>query len=334
MLLHPNTRVSFSATSAVALDANKVPRQSYRKELIRTGQFVKDSENLDFEVTSDTLKHWAASFQQMKQNGVKVPIPNTHAAAGDADQNRGYVTDMFVVDDSLVMTCEMIGREGIEAAAKCDVSIWCPPKLRDGDGNEYKIPIEHVALCTDPVITGLGDFIPLAASKRAKEPNMDLTKIKKALSIAEELTLENAEALILSAHEALTKKLTTLGEQFDAFKATAGDKTPKPDAALVSLSADNRNMKLAALVEAARITPAVRDKLAKLFVDEAPLTLALSNGTAGLFNEIVEALRENDPVKLGESSKAQTLALSSPIVSDEKNPLMADAQQRLDASKA
>ncbi len=140
----------------------------YRKELIRVGSYVKVEDGIEFEVTHRTLRHWIGEFARMKANGVRVPIPNGHHNAGNADQNRGYVEALIVDGDALYMECRLIGRDAIQAAERADVSIFVPPQLVDGKGNVYVQPIEHVALCTDPVVPGLGEFVPLAAS-RAKE---------------------------------------------------------------------------------------------------------------------------------------------------------------------
>lgn len=330
VILYPDTKVAFSATSSI-VDVDGVPRRKFRKDLIRVGTYVKDAADLEFQVTRDTLDHWVARFVEMKENGVRVPIPNTHKSAGDADQNRGYVDDIFIDGDTLVMACEMIGEDGIEAAAKSDVSIYSPEEIVDGKGIRYERPIEHVALCTDPVVPGLGEFIPLAASLRVKEQEMDLEKIKKALGIKEDLTVDNVEELILSKHDAMVGELKKLSDEFTAFKASATKEITKPDEALVSLSADNRRMKLEGLVEAAKITPAVRDKLVKIFVDTEPLTLALSNGTAKQFDSIFEALKDNDPVKLKEQTGRQ-VELSSGM-EPKANPLMVDAERRAKDAK-
>lgn len=139
--------------------------QRFRKRLIGIGHFVKPADNIEFDVTRRTLEHFAEQFRRMKANGVQVPVPDGHKNAGSADHNRGYVEDMFIEGDSLVGVLRMIGPDAIAAAQRCDVSIFAPPVLIDGRGNRYERPIEHVALCTDPVVPGLGEFIPLAASK-------------------------------------------------------------------------------------------------------------------------------------------------------------------------
>lgn len=336
MILYPDTRLSFSPTSATVQGDDGVPRRKFRKDLIKTGTYVKDSEGIEFQITSDTLRHWVQQFSQMKANGVKVPIPSGHKNAGDADKNRGYVEDIFIVGDMLVMSCEMIGKEGIEAAAKSDVSIYSPEDLKDGHGTVYERPIEHVALCTDPVVPGLGEFIPLAASQSAKGKAMDLKKIKEVFNIEEDLTPENVEALVLSKHADTVKTLEELGAKLKVLEVSLEKKDgPKPDPQLVSLSSDNRKMKLEGLVAAGRITPAVLAKLSKLYVDHIPVALSLSNGTANQFDLVFEALKENDPVVLKEmTGKQVTLsALDNPVEGDKPNMLVADAERRAKEAK-
>jgi hypothetical protein len=100
---------------------------------------------------------------------------------------------------------------------------------------------------------------------------------------------------------------------------------------LIKLSSENRLNKLNALVEAARITPAVRDKLEEQYASEKSLTLSLSRGGDN-FDELVSALAENDPVELAEKSGPQTLALSMQVEGG-KNPLVEDAKRRADEAK-
>ena len=143
----------------------------------------------------------------------------------------------------------------------------------------------------------------------------DWKKLGADLGIEAELTEKAAPELLL-AHVAGLKK------QQVAEAGKKKDEPPKPDPILLSLASENRAMKLAALVEAARITPAVRDKLAALYVDEKPLALALSRGGDN-FDSLVKALAENDPVVLGEKSGPQTLRLARGP--DGENLLVKDA---------
>ncbi len=180
--------------------SNKVDGESvqrFRKEIIRIGGYVKGAR--EFDITPAVLQHWATTFGEMKANGVKIPIPNQHDTSGDPDKNRGWVVDMFVDDDALVMVCDLIGDDAIKAASRCDVSIFSPPEFTDGKGRIYEWPITHVALVTDPAIPGLGEFVSIAASREWENTTMKWVNIGKALGIKDDLTAETAEKLICAS---------------------------------------------------------------------------------------------------------------------------------------
>lgn len=339
-----STEASFQLDKAIAFQAissvitkDQIPQRKFRKEIIRIGTYVKGDQQ--FEVTPSTLRNWIRQFRTMKRNGVKVPIPLSHDEDGESDKNRGWVNDLFVEGDSLFMTCTLIGNDAIETASRSDVSLYSPPTFQDGKGNEYKRPITHVALTTHPVVPGLSDFVPLAASLTCKETEMDLGKLGKALSLdlgdkdkAEE-TIAAAFAQLRKDIDGEKKKREAAEKERDALKVKVKPVT-EPDDTLVSLAADNRTMKLKQLVEAGRITPVVRDKLEALYVgdDNAALILSLKAGTQGEFDKVVAALAENDPVKLKESTGPQTIKLSDSRKTDEVNPLIADAERRAKAA--
>ncbi len=169
-----------------------VPTRRYHKALIRVGEYVKAAAGERFTVTPELLSHWARTFGQMKANGVEVAMPVTHERAGDPDANRGYVEDLFVEGDTLIGVCRLIGEDALLAAARSDVSIFAPATFTDGKGHQYKRPIVHVALVTDPVIPGLGAFIPLAASLAAgtdSADNSDVLVRSAEARVAQELRI-------------------------------------------------------------------------------------------------------------------------------------------------
>jgi hypothetical protein len=140
------------------------PMRRFRKELIRTGTFRKPKDGLEFAVTRGTLDHWALTFSQMRDAGRRVPVPIGHLNPGDPRNNCGWIHDMFVEDDRLVGIVDLYGDEGLKLAATSDVSIYAEPEFDEPAGGTYKWPILHVALCTDPVVPGLGEFT-IAASQ-------------------------------------------------------------------------------------------------------------------------------------------------------------------------
>ena len=331
------------AALSVAVKVDGIARQRFRKDLIRVGKFVKPSEGLEFEVTQDTLVHWASTFQEMKKNGVRVAVPNQHKNDGNACENMGYVEEMFIDGDSLIGIFEMIGEDAIKAAHRCDVSIGSPGELTDGEGRVYTRPIQHVALCTNPVVPGLGQFIPLAASLELQkgEGTMalldDVKKFAKSMGIDSEVTEKNAGE-IFGKIKASMKEKADAAKKVEASLATtksevlqlSKDKPVEFDASdpinvkVISLTKQNRAMRLGQLVEKAKITPAVQEKLSAQFASDKVIGLELSNGSDDGFDALIDALMSNDPVKLGEQTGTQVLLDNTKVEVDNAMELATD----------
>lgn len=303
-----------------------VPRQRFEKDLIYEGEHYKESEKLDFTVTGAHLDNWTNQFSKMKENGVAVRICAGHDGADNPDKTRGEVTDIFRKGDRLVMQCEMIGEDGIQAAARNDVSIFAPVDWTDHKKNEYVQPITHVALCPDPVIGDLGAFVPLAASRKGKTMAFDWSKWGAKLGLGKDAELSDDNALSV-----VGKLVSGLRKERDDFKGKAektvkasgkadDDKEPKPfvpDMAVETVAL-GRTAQLEKLVLSGNITPAVKDKLESQYCKPEGLKLSMESNKDDGFKSLIETLGENDPVKLGEHTKAQTAtALSSGTKSDE-----------------
>ncbi len=355
---NPKSGYLLALTSDPALAINSqaeskgIPSRRFRKELIRTGQFCKQSEGVEFQVDQRTLEHWAATFSQMRSRGVKVPVPSGHDKAGDPGANNGWVHEMFVEGDRLVGVLELIGDEALRLAGTSDVSIFTLPEYADSLHNEYKWPILHVALCTDPVIPGLGDFVPIAASKGQTPANVPVLRLQemtmpefdpnavaaagagdpikeafktKIMEAVDDDSLD-MKATLSRIKEILQAQEKAMGLLSDKPKPTepvagppepgvvAASQTGQPDPMLLKLSAENYGMKLSALVEAGKITSKVRDQLAEKLLgpENKALALSLSNGSTSHIDNMLEAFAANDPVVLKEHTGGQLLALSNP----------------------
>lgn len=327
----------------------------FRKPLIRTGSFTKAADGIAFTVTPELLRHWELTFRRMQAAGVKVPVPAGHT--DDVEANRGWLVGVDVEGDELVGTIDLVGEDAAALAGRSDVSLYIPPELTDGHGNHYRRPIAHVALVTDPVIPGLGDWTALAASAsavtfsmRTKEDAMtfDFAKLGKALGL-ESLEAGKEEALLLSRAGSVVQERDTaagrvaeletanraLTEQVTAMEAKVnGAKPIQLSAMALGMAAENRRMKLDKLVDAGKITPAVRDKLLAKHADEAALSLSMQPGARDEFADLCAILEENDPVKLGEQTRAQAVVLSRQgSANPDENPLLADAKRRAERAK-
>jgi len=147
----------------------------YRKELAYPGHFVKkdDYGNVEFELTirQKDLHHWVRTFDEMKNDGVKVPLPIGHVTHPEA--RRGTIERMAVEPSdtpgprygqpALFCYTRFHSRKIAAALSNSDVSLFMPPRAHNGFGKTYKRPIRHVAITDYPVIPALGKFKPIAA---------------------------------------------------------------------------------------------------------------------------------------------------------------------------
>ncbi len=314
----------------------------FEKELIHTGKFEKDADGVSFEVTEETLEHFCKTFEEMQTNGIGIPLPKTHKISDNPDDSYGWLKSMRHENGKLIGEVDIIGEEGVEAAKKSQVSIYVPRTWKDGAGHTYARPILHVALTTRPVIPGMEEFKPLAASMLAltEENNaMDWKEIAEALGI-EVPTGDDAKDLILSAVKDQGKTVVDLTAQLKAEKDTSAalklshESIKDVDPVLVDLSRDNRKTKINSLVEASKITPACAKAMEAHFIGEDNTALKLSLQRGGNdFDFIVGMLAENDPVKLGEKTPGQTLSLADQLKDqDDADPLGDDAEERADAA--
>ena len=331
------------ALSSARIDDSGATVKRFRKELVRVGDYFKASQNLAFTVTPDTLDHWAMTFSQWAANGNKVPVPLGHDKAQNPEANRGWVVDMFREGDTLVGVIDLIGGDEPSIntlAASNDVSIYAPVSFTDGKGNTYSRPITHVALCTDPVILGLGKFQAIAASLQ-QNGDRTMEEILKALGLAadadvaavlaaiaalkeraagdgdkdvaasmtDEEAAKVADALGLEAGASVEDILAAIAKLSEGAAVAASQGKPA-DPLVVKLMGESRGAKMEALVAAGKITPAVAAKLRTRYVDAKALSLSLSGGKDDGFDALAAALAENDPVVLAQQTGAQVLALS------------------------
>ena len=178
---------------------------------------------------------------------------------------------------------------------------------------------------------------------------MDWTNVAKRCGIKDKLDDTTAEDVFGKLADSVAERdksietLTLSAEQTKRELETLKAKAAKPepdrgvDPEVLELSRDSRNEALDALVDAGRITPGVRDQLAKAFVGaptEKTLELSLQAkrvSQVDVFKAVVAALKDNDPVQLAKdhSGFQGKLVLSNPRSEDGgKNPVHEDMDRR------
>jgi hypothetical protein len=333
-----------------AVDANGKKTQKFRKEMLSVGHYIHPVWGWHLDITADRLHRFAATFNQMKANGVAVEVPVDHSLS--AEDNYGYVVDMVVEKNksgvlALYGIHEMAGDKGIDLVHRNKgVSVLIEKDFKDGKGNAYGEAITHSSIVQQPVVPGQEDFEAVAASianktnipilfMSGKDSTMDelLKKLREFLGADDTLTAENAMSRIQShidgiktQKDELQKRVGDLEGEVTGLKAKAAS-TVSVDPNLAEQMGVTAEQQLDLLVQTGKITPAVKGKLAASLVGVAGSrnVMAMSIQTGGkpsMLSIIVEALKDNDPVKLGEQTKLQALSRVTPD---------ADQSQEVDA---
>jgi hypothetical protein len=310
----------------------------YRKEILRTGDFKKAADGIEFTITDGFLDQLELSHRERIDDGIKCPVPMGHSE--EEGNNKGWMVGTEREGESLYGLFDINGMTP-EDLQNYDVSVYIPPSHVAGNGKKYHRPIRHVALTSCPVIPGLDRFEAIAASlnspKEEKPMAVDFAKLGTDLGI-EELSEENAPELLLSSWKALqaeveeAKKVTppSTPEELSALAT----KHPK----LIKHAKSGREARIDALTlgEKPKINKAVRDELVTLFCSDDAVTLSLDEtSTADAdFDKLVEILGKNELVVSGSVTNPQSLSLSDPLKQEDADqfPLRTDVDNRRKAA--
>lgn len=357
------------AVSSLKQKDGEDPIQFFKKDVLPVGLYTHPLFGWKLDITEERLNHFLAAFRQMRLNGVDVEVPLDHSRS--AADNLGYAIDAMIERNpdnenklTLYYILEVRGQDAIDIVKRNkNVSVAIDREYKDGEGNAYGEAIVHVSIVQQPVVPGQSDFEPVGiAAGRGSEKipvftlsslegdkNMDpkfLTDLRELLGAGDDLTEENAlsrigerilqqdtkiEDLTKELTEAKTKKSATTGKDD---KTASVEMSPN----LAEQIADRAEKNLNELVKEGKILPAVCEKLKVSLIGkrgERNVTMLSLRGekaeTPSMADEIYEALKENDPVKLGEQTKRQTTMLSreNPDDTDEVKPDAESGKQML-----
>ena len=321
----------------------ELPRRRFVKDLIHSGTYKHPKDGWTMYVTPDRMDVWVASFNKMRENGRGVEAVKDHSFK--AEDKVGDVVDMYREGDTLYAVHEFIGDDAINLAQRVNtVSPWIEPNFKDGR-NEYGESIVHSAIVQQPVIDSQQPFKAMAASlsgtnaspliKTNGASKMDLTELRTVLGAGDELTEDNAIKMVrdrITNAESEKTSASTKAQEAEAkvlqlesklTEAAAKHKTA-PDADTLEMQAEVAGERFDALAEQGRVTPAVAASLKTLLVGDKgkrnayALSATYSGRDASLAREIVDILKTNDPVELGEKTRAQGKALSFADLADDK----------------
>lgn len=320
----------------------------FEKEHAYVGKFQKGDEP-EFELTEEAIRHFAKESQRYIDNGNQCNLPVEHTT--DPEKNRGKNLKWYPKTDSkgrlgLFSLVEFRDAEAAKLAKTAQTSIFCPPKHKDGAKNVYVRAVRHTALTDYPVLPGLDNFTPIAASlvepvepvkpPKKEERTMPIKSLAANIGLQLSEDVLKDEELTLSEVEKTIKGLQSQVLELSEYKKKNPPVTPPADPVRVSkaqvdMLRENRELKLSQLVKDGKILTCVAEKMKSTFCGELSLSLCLSEDKEDNFNAIIDALRDNDPIKLSEHTGPQSRDMSK-LLDTAINPMIANAKKRAAAA--
>lgn len=153
-----------------------------------------------------------------------------------------------------------------------------------------------------------------------------LQKVRELLGASDDLTEENVLSRITEKIQSLTSKAEELQKENIDLKAKSESNSStasKIDKNLAEQMGTTAEQQLSLLVDAGKITPAVKNKLTEALIGKTGSRniMALSigdNNAPSLLSKVIDALKENDIVQLGERTGVQVLSRSVPGAIDKE----------------
>jgi hypothetical protein len=299
--------------------------KKFRKDIMRVGKFynhTESGEEVTYDVTPERLQNWVTQFEAMKKAGVKVPVPTGHNS--DTAGNNGWVDKLEVDGDRLVAEMS-IADDKKDIVQRADVSIFAPEEVVDGEGNVYPGAISHVAMVSEPLVSKLGDFQPIAASRipvystnSSSQILAELNSkvIEKDAVIAELKKLDNERSKI---NVEITAKLELSHKELEGIKAQLQKSQEELVAERQVVPENEKEMKAQLLaidterlLKAGRIDPKSKNKLDILMKD-----LICYRRNYSIVEKVIAILNANIPVQFGQRTGKQGVSPVSHMPSED-----------------
>lgn len=329
----------------------------YEKECLPVRQITRwvgdDKEELKVKVKEEFLQNIVEQFNKFESKGIRVPLYKTHKE--DPDNDRGTVIGVAVKKNdrgvpSLYARVKFHNEEFRDKGLRNDVSVLCPPRFKDADGEEYNYPLRHLALTSTPVVPGLEGFTPLVlsfdtpsglmlADEEIQTEDSVVNEEKWAallallgISAPEDSTTDDQLDLVIAAVEELQGEEETT-EEGAKEEAVAFSYPPM----LVSQMRKGRETMIDGLVEKQTISPAVGKELKEKFCtkDSIKADLELSGDSDGEteFDRAISLAKKIAGDRPLQSTGRKTIKLSHDD-GDEDNPLIRAAKAAREKAKA
>jgi hypothetical protein len=331
------------------------PVSYWRKPAIKCGKYVHPTTGQTLDVDAKRIDGWVDKFNQMRVAKREIPAPATHS--DDPRDNLGYVIGAEREGDELSLTYQVIGEDGAVVAARNSCSICIDPDYRDESGKSWGEAIVHSAFTPKPVISGMGSFVPFAASRGAQAatpiyylstdtggPMLDPKSLREALGapveIPDDKLIEHAKGVAAKVKTAEADKTAALS------RATAAEtKVTELEGKVTNLSRapaapdpeilrDRRELSIGKIelsVQRGDMPPFIADKLKKMVGESAKPNAFMLSRSDDMGDRPVDAiLAMFDGAKLAPKLGTQTpVQLSRAVPGDDPT----DEDKELDAGR-
>ncbi len=333
--------------------------QLFRKDILRLGNWKTPKEW--FDVTAVRMKNILANTARILSKGIDIPVVSQHSddpeaqvgllkSVGHDDASQQHIADTIFGDIKFGTS------RGVDLAKNAkNVSVMIEKDFIDGEDEHFGEAIAHVAIVQHPVVHGQGEFVAMSLdgkeipcftfSKSNQEDPPMLDKVKEAFGITDaDFTEEKAISLITEAAGRPTEdksaelqtantKIQTLETEVTRLTEDPDKKTVDPD--VLDELAEGAEDKLESLVDNGNITPAVAASLKPILIgadgarNSYSLSRKISGGDKSVTKQILEALKENNPVELGIKTGSNSVKLSRSVPdADQSKPDPKDTEAR------
>lgn len=330
-----------------------VDRARFRKDILRVGTFTHPTAGWTLEVTPERLDRLVENFRRTREMGIKVPVtadhkPSVLTALGELveverEGDRLFGVHELVGEDAL----KAAQNPAVEVSVEID------PSLKSTEGTVIGEALVASSMVLHPVMEGQGRWERIAASRHANGAESGQGKlpvlrmpadkghtpahgVRKMSTLIEQLNAKHGFSLSADADDAAvlaaiegklgetTAKLETATQSLSRVKAEndelkAKGIAPKVDPELLDDRRSFIGEKLDGLVKAGKLLPTLKDKLhlALAGAADAPnaytLSRQLSKTDKSVAVTVLDILEQNDPIKLGEQTRAQTVTMGRAI---------------------
>lgn len=327
-----------------------VPVAYFWKDAIATGDYVHPATKQHLSIDAKRIDSLVEKFHAMRKAGIEIPAPKDHSAR--AEDNLGFVVDAKRDGDRLSLLHQVVGEDAALCALRNRCSLCIDPDFVDEKGRRWGDAFIHSAFTPTPVITGMGSFVPFAASRgpaaetpiyylsaEERNPDMDFKALREALGapadVPDDKLLEKVKELRTTATTNLSRAETAEAkvEELDTKVIHLSRAPTPPDPEVLRDRMELSAGRIDLAVEKGDMPPFIATKVKAMLGDKAKPNAFMLSRQADLGDRPVDfVLNLFDGAKLNPKPGSETpiqLGRDVPGDSDKDKPMTEERRKEL-----